>query len=117
MKVGTDGILLGTWCRECRGEAGSHLILDIGTGTGLIALMLAQRNPHAMIDAIEIDNAACQQAAENFRASAWGERLQAIHGCVKDYCSETQVQPHHLEPAVVPRFPEVRLGASKCCSA
>ncbi len=58
MKVGTDGILLGAWCRECSGEAGAGRILDIGTGTGLVALMLAQRNLFATIDAIEIDDAA-----------------------------------------------------------
>ena len=90
MKVGTDGILLGAWCRECGGETGSGRILDIGTGTGLVALMLAQRNPHATIDAIEIDEAASEQAAENFRGSAWSERLHAIHGCVRDYRAETR---------------------------
>lgn len=90
MKVGTDGILLGAWCRECRGDAESCRILDIGTGTGLIALMLAQRNPKAMIDAIEIDNAAYAQAAENFRESVWHNRLNAIHGCIKDYGLDTQ---------------------------
>ena len=90
MKVGTDGILLGAWCQACRGDAGSCRILDIGTGTGLVALMLAQRNPNTTIDAIEIDDAACTQAAENFRESPWGERLNALHGCVRDYCSDTR---------------------------
>ena len=51
MKVGTDGVLLGAWSTLETGEN----ILDIGTGTGLISLMLAQRFPHATIDAIEID--------------------------------------------------------------
>lgn len=90
MKVGTDGILLGAWCRECSGEAGAGRILDIGTGTGLVALMLAQRNLFATIDAIEIDDAASDQAAENFRESEWGERLLTIHGCVRDYRTETR---------------------------
>lgn len=90
MKVGTDGILLGAWCRECRGEIGSGRILDIGTGTGLVALMLAQRNRTVTIDAIEIDDAASEQAAENFRESAWGDRLHAIHGNVRDYRTEAR---------------------------
>ena len=90
MKIGTDGILLGAWSRECSDETGPPRILDIGTGTGLVALMLAQQFPHAMIDAIEIEDAAYEQAAENFRESAWGERLHAIHGCVRDYVSETR---------------------------
>jgi len=90
MKVGTDGILLGAWCRESRGERGADRILDIGTGTGLIALMLAQRNPNSMIDAVEIDTAACEQAAENFRESTWSERLHAIQGCVREFRAETR---------------------------
>ena len=59
MKVGTDGVLLGAWAEL--EEAAS--ILDIGTGTGLIALMAAQRNAQARIDALEIEPAACPQAA------------------------------------------------------
>lgn len=84
MKVGTDGILLGAWCSPCDTNVATPRILDIGTGTGLIALMLAQRNPRALVDAIEIDSAACEQAAENLAASPWSERLLAISGCVKN---------------------------------
>ena len=65
MKVGTDGVLLGAWAEL--EEAAS--ILDIGTGTGLIALMAAQRNAQARIDALEIEPAACQEAAHNIRIS------------------------------------------------
>lgn len=82
MKVGTDGILLGAWCSPADKTRTSIRILDIGTGTGLIALMLAQRNPHAIIDAVEIDQAACEQAADNFAESPWSTRLQAMPGCV-----------------------------------
>ena len=65
MKVGTDGVLLGAWA-----EANKHKrILDIGTGTGLIALMVAQRFPEAQIEAIEIDTAAAAQSRINFQES------------------------------------------------
>ena len=72
MKVGTDGVLLGAWAEL--EEAAS--ILDIGTGTGLIALMAAQRNAQARIDALEIEPAACQEAAHNIRISPWAERIR-----------------------------------------
>lgn len=72
MKVGTDGVLLGAWA-DC--NQAQH-ILDIGTGTGLIALMLAQRtNNSALIDAIEIDLEATQQAQENVQQSLWNSRI------------------------------------------
>lgn len=90
MKVGTDGILLGAWCSRCDSSGTIASILDIGTGTGLIALMLAQRNPWAVIDAIEVDREACGQAAENFAASSWSGRLRAICGCVRDYRPDFQ---------------------------
>ena len=72
MKVGTDGVLLGAWAEL--EEAAS--ILDIGTGTGLIALMAAQRNAQARIDALEIEPAACREAAHNIRISPWAERIR-----------------------------------------
>ena len=76
MKVGTDGVLLGAW-----GSVGGSSILDIGTGTGLIALMSAQRNPEAEVFGIDIDEAAACQAKENFEASPFGtHRLHSICG-------------------------------------
>lgn len=72
MKVGTDGVLLGTWSplpNTCQ-----H-ILDIGTGTGLIALLLAQRHPSALIDAIDISPEAISQAATNIAQSPWPTRI------------------------------------------
>lgn len=79
MKVGFDGILLGAWSNVDRCQR----ILDIGTGTGLIALMLAQRtsadSPAPHIDAIEIDEAAIPDATVNFASSPWHERLHLIH--------------------------------------
>lgn len=73
MKVGTDGVLLGAWTR-CHD---SSAILDVGTGTGLVALMLAQRCS-AQITAIEIDESAAQQASENVQESAWNNRIEVI---------------------------------------
>ena len=71
MKVGTDGILLGAWTKAKNPQN----ILDIGTGTGLIAMMMAQRFKNAKIKAIEIDLNASQQANENFQNSPWTNRL------------------------------------------
>ncbi|MBQ6047005.1 MAG: methyltransferase [Bacteroidales bacterium] len=73
MKVGTDGVLLGALAL-CHGTR----ILDLGTGSGLIALMLAQRYQKATIDAIDVDEASVLQARENFQRSPWGDRLTAI---------------------------------------
>lgn len=70
MKVGTDGVLLGAWAR------GGQRILDIGAGTGLVALMMAQRFPMASVDAVEIDRGACLQAEENVGASPFADRLR-----------------------------------------
>lgn len=71
MKVGTDGVLLGAWtdCRQAK------TILDIGTGSGLIALMLAQRCPDAQVHAVDIDENACKQAKINFGNSPFSSRL------------------------------------------
>ncbi|WP_418849773.1 tRNA1(Val) (adenine(37)-N6)-methyltransferase [Phocaeicola sp.] len=74
MKVGTDGVLLGAWAEA----ESSQKILDIGTGTGLIAIMLAQRYPLSQITAIEIDEAAAAQAKMNVARSPWMKRIQVI---------------------------------------
>ncbi len=84
MKVGTDGVLLGAWC-EC---GSAQRIADIGTGTGLIALMCAQRNPSATIDAIEIDHSAAECARENVARSAWGDHIRVIETAIQDYTTE-----------------------------
>nr|AMP55587.1 methyltransferase domain protein [uncultured bacterium] len=82
MKVGTDGVLLGAW-----GEIAHSALrmLDIGTGTGVIALMLAQRFPNAMIDAIEIDHDAAEEAALNAKNSPWAERINVINTSLNNY--------------------------------
>lgn len=74
MKVGTDGVLLGAWA------AGGDRILDIGTGTGLVALMMAQRFPQARVVAIELEPEAARQAAENVAESPFAERVEIIEG-------------------------------------
>lgn len=81
MKVGTDGVLLGAWAPR----SAIYRILDIGTGSGLIALMLAQRCTDAQIDAIDIDADACAQAAGNFASSPWVDRLHATHCSLQDW--------------------------------
>lgn len=81
MKVGTDGVLLGTWTNidNC-----SH-VLDIGTGTGLIALILAQRSPIAQIDAIDIDEQCVQQAQINITNSPFTQQIDIQHTSFQDY--------------------------------
>ena len=86
MKVGTDGVLLGAWAK------GGLKVLDIGTGTGLIALMMAQRFPTAQIDAIEIDKGALEDARFNVSQSPFNNRINIINSPLQDYkpCNETQ---------------------------
>ena len=80
MKVGTDGVLLGAWTNvENVGR-----VLDIGTGTGLLALMIAQRSA-AKIDAVEIDQEAFLQAKENIQKSPWKERIDLHHKSIQEY--------------------------------
>ena len=74
MKVGTDGVLLGAWIES----SNPQYILDVGTGTGLIALMMAQRFTDASIEAIEIDPDSACEAANNVRASSWSNRIKII---------------------------------------
>ena len=87
MKVGTDGTLLGAWASA---PAQSRYILDIGTGTGLIALMMAQRYPEAQIVGIDIDDAAVAQAIENVAASPFTERISILKQDVTTYKPEMQ---------------------------
>jgi tRNA1Val (adenine37-N6)-methyltransferase len=81
MKVGTDGVLLGAWATV----ADCKRVLDIGTGTGLIALMLAQRSD-ALFDAVEIDPDAANQAATNIAESPWAGRIKVICSSFQDFC-------------------------------
>lgn len=88
MKVGTDGMLLGAWSDI---HAVDHA-LDIGTGTGLIAIMLAQRCPNAVIHAVEIDKDACSQATENMLRTPWASRLHAFNISIQDFSEKNKIQ-------------------------
>ena len=85
MKVGTDGTLLGAWASA---PADACRILDIGTGTGLIALMMAQRYPEAEVTGIDIDGEAVSQAMENANASPFSNRVHIIQADIADYAVE-----------------------------
>ncbi|MBR6815457.1 MAG: methyltransferase [Alistipes sp.] len=85
MKVGTDGTLLGAWAAL---PPHAKKILDIGTGSGLIAIMAAQRHPTAKITAIDIDKDCVMQATENAVASPWAERIEVIESLLQEYSPE-----------------------------
>jgi len=85
MKVTTDACLFGSHLPISSEEGGVGNVLDIGTGTGLLALMYAQRNPLAEIDAIEIDKEAAGQAGENVAASPWPARINVIHADAREF--------------------------------
>ncbi len=85
MKVGTDAVLLGSWVNTSHAKT----ILDIGTGTGIIALMLAQRSA-AHIDAIDIDNNACVQSSENVNDSKWKDRIHIHNISLQQFTIESE---------------------------
>ena len=85
MKIGTDGVLLGAWTSV---ENRPLSVLDIGAGTGILSLMLAQRSDAQLIEAIEIDADAYEQCAENFENSSWGDRLFCYHASLLEYIEE-----------------------------
>jgi len=86
MKIGTDSVLLGSWtfcCAESR-------ILDIGTGSGILAIMMAQRSQNAQIDAVEIDPEAAELAKLNVQLSPWSDRIQIFNSSIQKFSSETK---------------------------
>lgn len=92
MKVGTDGVLLGAWANV----GGAKRLLDIGTGSGLIALMLAQRNPEAHITAIDIDENAVSQAEENINRSPFAKRIQCYKMSLQDHVNNRDKNYDHI---------------------
>ncbi|MFI5219060.1 MAG: tRNA1(Val) (adenine(37)-N6)-methyltransferase [Bacteroidia bacterium] len=107
MKVGTDGVLLGAWVQT----RDAKKILDIGTGTGLIALMLAQKS-NARIDAIDIDSSAYEQAIENFRNSLWQNRVKVFHSSIQQF-SKTTVLKYDLIVSNPPFFEDAFKAGSE----
>jgi tRNA1Val (adenine37-N6)-methyltransferase len=87
MKIGTDGVLLGAWTPI---ENNPFSVLDIGTGTGIIALMLAQRSSAQQIDALEIDDDAYEQSVDNFENSPWSDRLFCFHAALDEFVEEPE---------------------------
>ncbi|WP_428740686.1 tRNA1(Val) (adenine(37)-N6)-methyltransferase [Tenacibaculum sp.] len=87
MKVGTDAVLLGAWCNL--GEF-PNMLLDVGSGTGVISLMLAQRSDAMTIDAVEIDENAYEQTVENFEQSDWGDRLFCYNASFVEFAKEME---------------------------
>ena len=89
MKIGTDSVLLGAWVSLKNNPVS---ILDIGAGTGILSLQLAQRSFAETIEAIEIDEDAFEQCVENFEASPWGDRLFCFHASAQEYADEIETE-------------------------
>lgn len=89
MKIGTDGVLLGAWTSI---KNNPFSVLDIGAGTGIISLQMAQRSDAEMIDAIEIDENAYEQCVENFENSDWADRLFCYHASLNEFVEEIDDQ-------------------------
>ena len=87
MKIGTDAVLLGAWASI---KNNPNSILDIGSGTGVLTLMLAQRCQAELIDAIEIDDDAYEQCVSNFENSPWADRLFCYHASLEEFVVEIE---------------------------
>ncbi|MBL6963265.1 MAG: methyltransferase [Bacteroidetes bacterium] len=100
MKVGIDGVLLGAWTKV----SNCHKILDIGTGTGLLALMIAQQSP-SLIDAVEMNELAFHEAKQNTKESKWHDRISIYHSSFQEFAKSTDATydliisnpPYHQE--------------------
>jgi tRNA1Val (adenine37-N6)-methyltransferase len=87
MKIGTDAVLLGAWASL---KNNPFSVLDIGAGTGVLGLMLAQRSNAETIDALEIDNDAYEECIENFENSSWSDRLFCYHASLIEFAEEIE---------------------------
>ena len=87
MKIGTDAVLLGAWCPI---DNNPKSILDVGAGTGILALMLAQRTNADQIDALEIDEDAYEQCVENFENSPWADKLFCYHAALDEFVDDPE---------------------------
>lgn len=101
MKVGTDGVLLGAWARI---DDADRRILDVGTGTGLVALMVAQRSSaNAMVTAVEIESAAAGEAAANVAISPWRDKIRVENIDFQTFATQA-VEPYDLVVSNPPYF-------------
>lgn len=91
-KVGTDGVLLGAWANI----GGAKTIIDIGTGSGLIAIMCAQRNNNAQIIGVEVDENSANQAKENASVSPWINRIKIANQSIQDFTKSNTIKFDHL---------------------
>jgi tRNA1Val (adenine37-N6)-methyltransferase len=89
MKIGTDSVLLGAWTSV---EKNPFSVLDIGAGTGVLSLMLAQRCSAQVIEALEIDDSAYEQCVDNFEQSHWNDRLFCYHASLEEFAEEIDDQ-------------------------
>lgn len=87
MKIGTDSVLLGSWVKI---TDDINTVLDIGAGTGVLSLMVAQRSSAEVIDAVEIENNAYEQCVANFENSDWGDRLFCYHASFYEFYEEIE---------------------------
>jgi len=114
MKVGTDGVLLGAWTEP----ENAQRILDIGTGTGLIALMVAQRS-NALIDAIDMDEGAYIQSKENIQMSPFNQRIRTFHSSLSHFKNNVSVGSYDLIISNPPYFtnslksPDIQRNAAR----
>lgn len=108
-KLGTDAVLLGAWC--CKDQK-PYSILDVGTGTGVIALMLAQRFSRAEIEGIELYDNAYEEATANFENSPWNDRLFCYHASFQEFYSqdEEDLDKYDLIVSNPPFFDHKSLG-------
>lgn len=89
MKVGTDGVILGSWA-NVDFKRSDISVLDVGTGTGLIAMMVAQRGRGAMVDAVEVESGAASEAGYNFSMSPFSDRLRVVHQDFQSFAKEQE---------------------------
>ena len=94
MKVGTDAVLLGAWVSNFNF---SETILDVGAGSGVISLMMAQRFDAMTIDAVEIDEQAYEQCVENFENSDWGDRLFCYNASFEEFANELEEEEEQYD--------------------
>ncbi|PKP25287.1 MAG: tRNA (adenine-N(6)-)-methyltransferase [Bacteroidetes bacterium HGW-Bacteroidetes-2] len=113
MKIGTDGVLLGAWASINN----PFSVLDIGAGTGVIALMIAQRCNAKQIDAVEIQEDAYEQCVENFENSPWADRLFCYHASINEFTEEMKEEKYDLilsnPPYFVPNIKEIHISESR----